>query len=322
LSRPNRRAFLQSVGGAALAAPYVRPAGAQDLPTIKLASPTTDAATSSLYALKTGLFRRAGLNVEMIPMSSGGAVTAAVAGGAVQFGHSTLISLIEAHIKRVPFSLIAPSGMLVADVPSSAMVVRKDAPLSTGRDFNGKIFATGALRDLNEVLADAWVDKNGGDASSLKFVEIPQSATVQAIADGRVDAGILGVPFLTQGLESGAVRIHGKVMEAVAPRFIHIAWFAQDDYIASHRDIVDRFTRVMHEAGPYCNTHQTETAPLVVDFAKLDPALVTRMTRVRSAEYLSAPLIQPLVGTAVKYKAIERGFDAQELISPYALKPR
>jgi NitT/TauT family transport system substrate-binding protein len=305
---------------AALAA-QMQPVRAQDLPSIKLASPTTDAATSALFAAKAGLFRRNGLNVEITAMNSGAATTSAVVGGAVQFGHSTLMSLIEAHVKRIPFTLVGSSGQLDTNIPSSALVVRKDAPLRTGRDFNGKIFATGALRDLNEILALAFVDKNGGDASTLRFVELPQSATVQAIAEGRVDAGILGVPFLTQGLEAGTVRIFPRIIDAVAPRFIHIGWYTLEDYANKNRDIVERFARTMHEAAIYCNTHQTETAPLVVDFAKLDPKLVARMTRVTFAEYLTPQLIQPLIDVAAKYRAIDKGFDAQELISPYALKP-
>src|SRR5579863_4120670 len=86
--------FLLVVSGATLRA--------QDLPAIKIAAPPNDTVTSALYAVKSGMFKRAGLNVELNAMTSGAATAAAVAGGAVAFGNSSLITLIEAHAKHVP----------------------------------------------------------------------------------------------------------------------------------------------------------------------------------------------------------------------------
>jgi NitT/TauT family transport system substrate-binding protein len=297
------------------------PASAQELPSIKIAAPTNDTATSAVYAIKAGLFQKAGLNVELIPMNSGAAVAAAVASGAVSIGLSSLVGLIEAHAKHVPFTLVATSGMIETDVPYALMVVKKDSPYATARDLNGKTIATPALRDLNAISISAWVDKNGGDSSTLHFVELPAPATEDAIAAGRIDAAIVGTPFLTLGLDNGTIRVFAKAFDAVAARFIHIAWFSTDDYVAKNRDVIARFSRVMHDAAVYSNAHQAETAPMMADFGKVDPKLVSRMARVTFAEYLTAPLIQPLVDVAAKYKAIDKTFNAQDLISPDALKP-
>ena len=62
----------------ALAAPQaVRP---QELTTVHVASVTNDTCSAILYAIKLGLFAKAGLNVDFQGMTSGAAVTAAVAG--------------------------------------------------------------------------------------------------------------------------------------------------------------------------------------------------------------------------------------------------
>ncbi len=294
---------------------------AQEMPTVKIAAPANDTATSAIYAVKAGLFKRAGLNVEITPMASGAVVAAAVAGGAVQFGNSSLVTLIEAHAKHLPFTLVATSGMVETNVPYARLVVRKDAPFKTARDLNGKTIATPALRDLNAITTMAWVDQNGGDSTTLRFIELSAATTLQAIGDGRVDAAILGTPVLTQGLETGQIRVFAKAFDAVSKRFIHIGWFTTDDFAAKNRDIVERFAHVMHDAAVYCNAHQAETVDMIAEFGKLDPAVVRRMARVTFAEYLTAPEIQPLVDIAYKYKVIDRSFSAQELISPYALKP-
>ena len=315
-----RAAFVRT-GAAMAAVAAAAPARSQDLPAIKIAAPTNDTATSALYAIKGGLFRRDGLNVEIVPMNSGAAVASAVAGGAIQFGNSSLITLIEAHAKGIPFTLVATSGMIESNVPYAAMVVKKDAPYKTARDLNGKTAASPALRDLNAISMANWIDRNGGDSTTVRFVELPAPAIPQAIATGRVDTGIVGTPYLQAGIEDGSIRVFAKAFDAVALRFIHIGWFTTTDYANQNRDLVGRFARAMHDAAVYCNAHQAETAPLIIEFGKVDPKLAPKMARVTFAEYLAAPMIQPLVDVAAKYKVIDKAFDASELISPYALKP-
>ena len=175
------------------------------------------------------------------------------------------------------------------------------------------------LRDLIHISVLAWADKNGGpDDVALRRAT---GAGGGSVVEGRIDAAVLGTPYLTQAVEDGTVRIFAKPYDAVSTRFIHIAWFTLEDYAAKNRDVVERFARVMHDAAVYCNAHQAETVPLIAEFGKVDPKIAARMTRVTFPEYLSGPLIQPLVDVTAKYKAIEKPFDAQELISPYALKP-
>jgi NitT/TauT family transport system substrate-binding protein len=316
-----RRSTFVSTSAVATAAAAALPVRAQETPAIKIAAPTNDTATSALYAIKSGLFQRAGLNVDIVPMNSGAAVASAVAGGAVSIGNSSLVTIIEAHAKGVPFTLVATSGMIETNVPYSEMVVGKDSPYRTARDLAGKTAASPALRDLNAISMAAWIDRNGGDSTKVRFVELPAPAIPQAIAAGRIDTGIVGTPYLQAGIEDGTIRVFAKAFDAVAPRFIHIAWFTTTDYANRNRDAVERFARVMHDAAIYCNSHQAETAPLIIEFGKVDPKLASKMARVTFAQYLSAPLIQPLVDVAAKYKVIDQRFDAGDLISPLALKP-
>jgi NitT/TauT family transport system substrate-binding protein len=309
---------------AALTLVCARPAAAQPSspPVIQLAASTNDSTTPALYAIKAGLFKKAGLNVELTPMASGAAVAAAVAGGAVQIGNSSLLALIEAHTKHIPFTIVGTSAMIERNVLYGALLVRKDSQIRSARDLNGKTFAVPALKDFDSISSLAWIDQNGGDSSTVRYIELSSSASIAALADGRIDATILAEPLLTQAMISGNVRVLGNAFDAIAHRYIYIGWFTTEDYALKNRDTIERFARVMHDASVYCNAHPAETAALIIDFGKLDPKIAGKMTRVTFAEYLNPQMIQPLVDTAAKYKAIDKSFDAKELISPYALKPR
>ena len=298
----------------------VRDAAAQDLPRVVVASLINDTATGALYAGHAGLFRKAGLDVELQVFSSGGAATAAVAGGAAQFGLSSLIGVITAHDRGVPFTLVAPAGLITPDVPYSQFVVRKDTTYKTGADLNGKTVGCPALKDLDAIAIANWVDQNGGDSKTLKFVEMPAPVAAAAIEDGRIDGADLNTPTLARALEGGKVRVLAQIFDAISPRFINTAWFAMADYAAANRDVVARFAAVISDANKYCNAHHADTVALVAANAKLNEADVARMTRITFSDALRSQEIQPLIDVAAKYKAIAKSFDARALISPYAAK--
>ena len=296
-------------------------AGAQTPPSVTLATLINDTATDALWAVHAGLFTKAGLNVQLQVLPTGAAGQAAVAGGAAQFGLSSLIGIITAHEKGVPFTLVAPAGVVTSDVPYSQFVVKADAPIKTGRDLNGKTIGAAGLKDMDTVAIMNWVDQNGGDSKTLKFVEMSGPVALAAIEEGRIDGADLNTPTLTRGLEGGKVRSLAQIFDAIAPRFANTGWFTTTDYANANRTVVERFARAMAESNAYCNAHHADTVALVAENAKIDEKVVARMARITFGDYLRASDIQPLINVAAKYGAIAKTFDARELISPYALKP-
>jgi NitT/TauT family transport system substrate-binding protein len=317
-----RSPFLGSLAASALVAgPLVAAAEAQELTPIVLATLINDTATAALYADKAGLFRKAGLNAQLTVLSTGAAGQAAVAGGAAQFALSSLIGVIAAHEKGVPFTLIAPAGVVTSDVPYSQFVVKADSPVKSGRDLNGKTIGAAGLKDMDTVAIMNWVDLNGGDSKTLKFVEMSGPVALAAIEEGRIDGADLNTPTLTRGLEGGKVRSLAQIFDAIAPRFANTGWFTTTDYATKNRSVVERFARVIGDANAYCNAHHADTVALVAENSKIDPAVVARMARITFGDYLRPSDIQPLINVAAKYGAIAKTFDARALISPYALKP-
>jgi NitT/TauT family transport system substrate-binding protein len=149
------------------------PAGAQaPLTVVHVASGMDDNAAPVLYAQRTGMFRRAGLDVQLEKMNSGAAVSAAVAGGSIDIGKSSLAGLLAAHQKGLPFTLVAPAGLYVSDRPYAALVVPLASALHGAADFDGKTIAVAGLRDIVVIATDAWIDQHGGNSASLKYIEL------------------------------------------------------------------------------------------------------------------------------------------------------
>jgi NitT/TauT family transport system substrate-binding protein len=294
--------------------------GAAPLDTLRVASAGDDNATPLLYADKAGLFRKAGIDLQFSKMNSGAAVAAAIAGGALDIGKSSLTGLIAAHLRGIDFALVAPSGLYVKEHPIGAMVVASDSTIQSARDLAGKTISASALNDINVVAARAWLEQQGIDPASVHFVELPESAVTAALAQHRIDASTVLNPVLAELTNSGKARVIAPVFDAISSRFMISGWFASADYVAKHRDIVARFARVMQQAEDYANNHHAETLDLVAQFTGLDATMIAGMVRPTYPAALDPRDIQPIIDIEAKYKTIDHSFLAAELISPAALR--
>jgi NitT/TauT family transport system substrate-binding protein len=288
--------------------------GAPPLATLRIASASDDDVTPILYAQQAGLFRRAGLEVVLQRSGSGAQIAAAVAGGAVDIGKSSMMTLASAHARGLPFVLIAPSGMYVTKTPSAMLLVLSNSPIHTARDLTGKTLPATALKDLMQVATQSWVDKNGGDSKSLHFIEMPAAAIPTALDEGRVDAATMYYPVLSTALASGKYRVLAHPLDAIGPSFLIAAWFTTTETLAKHKAEIATFVRVLRDASAYANAHHAETVPLIATFAGTEPATIARMTRATAGLTLDAHDIQPLIDASAAYNVFDKAFDARELI--------
>lgn len=321
LSHVTRRSFVTGAAAVGFAALGSRPARGDTAATLRVAaSPNSDVAPF-LYALHTGMFNAAGLNVVFTPMATGSIISPAVAAGSLDIGYSALTSLISGHVHGVPFVLIAPAGMYDTNNPNGFMMTLKDSTLKTGRDFSGKTIGAPSLGDVAALVSKAWVAQTGGDLAQLKVVEVPNTLSVAALGDGRIDAFSAVDPWVTMAMNSGKVRILAKDYDTIAPRFLISSWFATQSFVAANTDVVQRFERVLLAATPAAYAHRDALIPMLVDFTKLDVTIIRQTLKDLNGRYLDRTTIQPMVDFLAKYQVIPKSFDARDLISSAALEP-
>jgi len=256
----------------------------------------------------------------ILQINNGAAVAAAVAGGSADLGRSSMLPLINAHARGIPLTLVAPSGVFVSTEPTSGILVVKDGPIHTARDLNGKIVSVPGLNDVLSVATRAWIDKNGGDSESIRFVETVGSQVSVALDAARVSAGTVVNPQMAQNLASGRYRLLGDAVEGIASRFLEAAWFGNADYVAKNAATIKKFGAIIQKASAYCNSHPQQTIDLLAKFSGIDVTTIAHMARTKYDLTLDPRDIQPLIDVAAKYKAIPKGFDAREMISEYAIR--
>jgi NitT/TauT family transport system substrate-binding protein len=311
----SRAQAIGSAAGAALAAAFPRGVRAQSLKTVRVGSSLDDGITPLLYGMHAGLFANAGLDIELQGSTSGAALAQAVAGGTIDIAKTALMSLISAYARGVEFKIIAGAALNSDSEPPTVLCVLRDSPIHTAADLNGKTIAVNALQSLDVIGTELALDQHGGNSASVKFVEIPTTTMAVALEQGRADMAAITNPALADALASGKIRTFAAPYSAISPHLLIAGWFSTADYAAHNPDVVTKFRAVMRQAAAYGNAHHAETAPLLADYGHLDPAVVARMNRFVYPTSLDAALIQPAIDAAVKYKVIDHGFSAADLIA-------
>jgi NitT/TauT family transport system substrate-binding protein len=308
----NRRTAL-ALGSAFVIAPSAL--AAQALPAMALAAVPEESVTPALWAEQSGMFRKAGLDVDVQTASNGTAIASGVAGGAYAIGKSSLVAIITAHAKGLPFVFVAGGSLYDTKFPYSVLACKADSPLKTAADLDGKTLAVPALNDLTTMATKAWVDGHGGDSATLKLIEYPFAQIPDALAADRVDAGFIADPILQQALDAKKVRIFAHAFDAVAPQFMVTGWFVTADYAAKNQAALEKFARVMRESAAYVVGHPADAVSVLAKFSKVDPDVIARTHRIGYAP-LDPKFIQPVIDICAKYKAIPAAFDARDLIAP------
>lgn len=311
-----RKVFLGAGAAFTLSPQAVR---AQARPKIRVGASAVGDIVVVLWAAQAGLFQKYGVDVDLQRMNSSAAIVAAVAGGALDVGKASLFGLVVARSKGIPIVLEAPSAMYTADKPDSALVVAQNSQIKSARDLNGKTLASASLGDLFTTVNAAWMDQNGGDSRTLKYLEMPGTAIAEAIVAGRVDGGTLADPILSEAVRSGKCRAIGYPMNVLGKRCVATAYFCAATFAAQNVAALAGFRKACDESAAYLDAHIADSIPLVAKFSGIDAKLVELPQLGRAAELRDPRYTQSTIDVAAKYNAITRRFPVRDMIDTNAL---
>jgi NitT/TauT family transport system substrate-binding protein len=304
-----RRDFLASaVAFAALPAA----ARAADLPVVNVGTIPTDVSAVVNYALDLGYFKDAGLDVRLTTLTSGPVVANAVAGGSLDVGAANVGSLTVARSRGVPLRVFAPAGMADSAATGDIIAVLKDAPIQSAADLNGKTIGIVAVKTMQHAAVLLWIDRDGGDSKTVKFVEIPFPEMYVALQGHRVDAVLPDEPFTT--MMRANVRSLGNQWSAMHEPFLIFGFFSTEQWLAAHPDLAAKFSSAILRAAKWANGHRKDSAEILVRYTKVDPAIASTMGRSTYGTALEASMIQPIVENLVRYGMLEKPVDANDLI--------
>jgi len=309
--RISRTSFLAGASAAGLLS-VGQPLRAQQRGSVRLAAVPIDASGEAYYAADLGYFKEAGLDVDLVSMVNGGVIAPAVSSGTVDIGSSNIVSLATAHERGIPFVVVAPAGLYTSKTTSMGVIVAKGSPITTAAALSGKTVAVDSLKGIAYVTFAAWVDKSGGNLSAIKFIELQMAEQPAALSVGRVDAGVVAEPFLSNALDTSSLLT--KLGDEVARTFLIGAYFTTLAYAQAHPDLVRAFANVIIKTGRWANAHGAAAQTILQKYSKTKP--IPGTVHAVFPDRLDVGYAQPLIDAAAKYGVLNKSFPIAEMTAP------
>ena len=302
-----RREMLALTAGAFAA--NAAPAFAQSAP-IRLGTPQFEAAGNVYFARDLGYFAKAGLNVEVVPISNSSAIAEGVASGSLDMGLQAVLSTAVAHAHGIPFVLTAPGNSSDPTQQSAGLIVPIASPVHTAKELIGKTIGIPVLKTISEYATRTWLDKTGGDSAQVKFLELPFAAMTDALANGRIDAAWVAEPFISNNKKT--TRVLSFCFNSIAPNFLVSAFFSTKAWATAHPVEIAKFSTAIRAAGAWANANGPASADVLVKEFHLDPTMLANMVRTHYADTMTPGNVQPQIDVASHY-GLFSAFPANDL---------
>ena len=160
------------------------------------------------YGIDSGIFKKHGLTLEIVPQTDIAAIISGIASGQYDFGFATVVHVLTANANGIPIRTVSTiEGQIKPDDEGTVSIASAKSGITDYKQMAGKRLATVGLSSMNTLTAWALADKAGINPKSMKLVQLPFGQMAAALANGDVDAAVMQWPFAGDALNAG-----GKVL--------------------------------------------------------------------------------------------------------------
>jgi NitT/TauT family transport system substrate-binding protein len=311
----SRSSVLAGLPAMALAATTRGTARAAGNVSLQVGVAPTDATAQVFYAQDRGMFKSAGIDVTLNILQNAATTASALTSGAIDLAASSVATVANAVQRGLALRFIGGGCVYSSSsTPTAEIVVAKDSQIQSASDLNGKVVAVNGLKDMTQITVQAWLDKNGADLNSIKFVEMPFGTMPLALGEGRIAAAMLAYPFLARAKDQ--VRILANALGALGDRFLVIGWVSSDTWLQKNPELAKRVAGVIAKSATWANSHRQESAQILARYMNIAPDQLESMPRAVYDDQarLNPRLVQPVIEAAVKYGSLAHTMPAANLI--------
>jgi NitT/TauT family transport system substrate-binding protein len=270
---------------------------------------------------KAGIFKKHGLQLEMVYTSGSGETLQPVIAGGVDFGLAVgTLGAMAAYAKGAPVRIIGAQATGAADYWYA-----KNPDIKTLKDTNGRTIAFSTNGSSTNSVVRAFIDE-------FKLTAKPQatgnpSATLTAVMTDQVDVGWAAPPFGLKEMDEGKIHLVARATDAALVRGQTIrVLVANADVLKNRRDVVERFLKAYREAIDYMYSSNPQVIADYAEFAKVPEPMAKRVRD----EFFPKTLVNPdeihgldsLTSEAVNLKFIPAPLSKEQIAELIQIPPR
>jgi NitT/TauT family transport system substrate-binding protein len=278
------------------------------------ALPIVDVAPLHL-GVRKGLFRDEGLDVEVVNTTGGAAAVPGLVSGEFDFVFVNVASLILAKSQNLPLKALASGNASTGQQGKDfgGVVVPKDSTIASAKDLAGKQVAVNNLKNIGEITIRESIRKAGGDASSVRFVELPFPDMPAAVANKRVDAAWIVEPFFTVAQQQGAKQIASNFVDT-APGLTIATYVTTEKTVKEDDDLTRRFTTAIEKSLQYATEHPEEIRDVLTSYTQIKPDVAAKITLPAFPAEINKESVQKIADLMQTDGVIKERFDVSSVL--------
>ena len=148
---------------------------------LRVGATANDSFAEAYYANDEGFFAKNGIDAEITTFANGAQVSTGVAGGALDVGISSVITLANATIRGLPFVYVAGGGMYNPAAPTIVLCTAKSSTITNAKQLEGQNVSVSGIKDITHLSLVAYLIKGGADPAKVNVIEMPFSQVAAAL---------------------------------------------------------------------------------------------------------------------------------------------
>jgi NitT/TauT family transport system substrate-binding protein len=198
-----------------------------------------------------GIFKKQGLNLEIVYTNGAGETQQAVISGSVDLGIAAgVMGVLGAYSKGAPVRVIGAETTGAGDL---FWYVKADSPIKSLKDTDGKILGYSTNGSSTHGIVTAFMKEYNLTAKPTALGG--PAANLTAVMSGQVDVGWSAPPFGLDQLDQKQIRIIATGNDAAAFKGQTVRLnIANAGYLQAHKDVVARYMRAYRETVNYLYT--------------------------------------------------------------------
>jgi NitT/TauT family transport system substrate-binding protein len=255
---------------------------------IQVGCTATSDCASAMVGVDEGIFKRHGLDVEMVLIGINSNIPAAILSNSIQIGGPTSTVFLQAIDGGL--DLVAVEGASIMNRTSNdavAAFVRTGINATVAKDFVGKKVGAPGLGAFLHVLFRKWLIEKGVDPKGVNFVEVTFPTMNDVLKSGAVDTVLTAEPFVARMTAAGTGHVGARYAADLARTEPIILYAASRDWAEKNPDAIRNFRTGIAEAATIVNSDRDKASAAIAKFTK-QPLELVKM----SAPNYSEPVLK------------------------------
>jgi NitT/TauT family transport system substrate-binding protein len=273
------------------------------------------AETGALWAaMEEGIFEDHGLEIEVVPAQGGANAIPALLSGDIQFAIGQPFGPIRADQQDLGVVIVgnyANSNAEGDDV--NAVVALGDSGITRPADLSGKKVSVNTIGAAGDLTIRKAVQDDGGDPSSIEFVEVVFPDVPAQLEAGTMDAAWAPDPFRGMVLGEGGVSVV-QPYQATIPGLTVLTSITTQALMDEDPDLVAAYAEAMAEALDWAASNEEAVRAAIATNLEIPEEAAAGITLPTFTWDLSDAGIEELGALAVEFAYIEAAPDYETMI--------